>query len=172
VFDEGGFFDNTPLIFDPILLKMAVRYATFKLAGVRMTKIMTAAVDGITLATIMAGTFDVRIVIAKPTREVGVREYLEMSYIPGTTGIIRTLFAPRKSLTAADEVIIVDDVIESAETQIVLIEMAKRARADIAAVFGLVGIGTEWKHRIREVVDCPVFVGLELGAKPKAVIRP
>src|SRR5437773_12436665 len=58
-FDEGGYFDNTAIIGDTMLMERAVHHAGGKFAGKRVTKIMTAAVDGVPLAALLAHTLGV-----------------------------------------------------------------------------------------------------------------
>src|SRR5207244_7646962 len=46
-FDDNGYFDNTQIISDTMLLERAVQNEVGKFAGRRITKILTAATDGI-----------------------------------------------------------------------------------------------------------------------------
>ena len=62
---------------DTLFLERAVQYAVDKFAGKRITKVITSAVDGIPLATLLAHRLGVKLVIAKKDREVGVREFIE-----------------------------------------------------------------------------------------------
>src|SRR5207245_5602819 len=64
-FDDGGYFDNSAIIGDTLLMERAVQHAVGKFAGKRVTKIMTAAVDGIPLATLLAHRLGVGLLVAK-----------------------------------------------------------------------------------------------------------
>ena len=119
-FDDAGYFDNTHLISDTLLLERAVQHAVNAFAGTRITKILAAATDGIPLAALLAHRLGVGLVIAKKEREVGVREFIEEVFIPSKTAIMISLFVPRDALRKGDCVLIVDDVIDSGETQIAL----------------------------------------------------
>ncbi|MEM3601935.1 MAG: helix-turn-helix domain-containing protein, partial [Candidatus Bathyarchaeia archaeon] len=76
-FNEDGYFDNTDIIGDFNILQQAANHALANFAGKRVTKVFTAAVDGIPLATLVASALGVNLVIAKKTKEVGVKEFLE-----------------------------------------------------------------------------------------------
>src|SRR5438552_10610153 len=95
-FDDGGYFDNTAIIGDTMLLERAVQHAVGKFAGKRVTKIMTAAVDGIPLATLLAHRLGVGLLVAKKAREVGVREYIDQSFVPYPLAASYRSFYPRQ----------------------------------------------------------------------------
>lgn len=164
-FDELGYFDNTRLISDTLLLERAVQFAINTFAGRRVTKVLTAAVDGVPLATLLAHRIGVSLVVAKKTREVGVREFIEEIYIPSQMATMISLYIPRDSIRKGDCVLIVDDVIDSGETQRALIKMIQKARAEVAGIFALISRGDEWKERIEQVSKCPVEVVLNVPKK-------
>ncbi len=76
-FDETGYFDNTEIIGDYNILQQAANHALANFAGKRVTKILTAAVDGIPLATMVANSLGVNLIVAKRNKEVGVKAFLE-----------------------------------------------------------------------------------------------
>ncbi|MGC8962280.1 MAG: phosphoribosyltransferase family protein, partial [Candidatus Bathyarchaeia archaeon] len=123
----------------------AVQYAVDKFAGKRITKVLTAAVDGIPLSTLLAHRLGVKLVIAKKEREVGVREFLEEMYILPGSGVTVSLYVPRGIIRKNDSVLIVDDVIDSGEAQSALIKIVERARGDVTGIFALISIGDDWK---------------------------
>src|SRR2546427_8731314 len=76
-FDDGGYFDNTAIIGDTLLMERAVQHAVGKFAGKRVTKIMTAAVDRKPLATLLAHRLGVRLPFPQEAQEGGVGEVNE-----------------------------------------------------------------------------------------------
>ena len=205
--DEHGFFDNTPLIGDTNLLSQAANYAIAKFAGKRITKVLTAAVDGIPLATIVAKALGVNLVIAKPTKEVGVSAFIEETYTLSESGHTVTLFVPKNAirrhkktkeryrteeealeavkrwrskgyeaylaskdasrriyeieiLRIYDSVLIVDDVIKTGDVQSALINLVKKAKAEVSGIFALIAIGNTWKKRLPK--NCQLEVILQL----------
>jgi len=165
-FDELGYFDNTGIISDTLLMERAVQHAINKFAGRRVTKILTAAVDGIPLATLVAHRLGVGLVLAKKTREVGVREFIEEVYIPAKTAMMMSLYVPRDALKKGDCILIVDDIIDSGETQRALIRIAQKAKAEVTGIYALISIGHEWKSKIEQVAKLPVEVVLPVTKKP------
>ena len=157
-FDDGGYFDNTAIIGDTMLLERAVQHAVGKFAGKRVTKIMTAAVDGIPLATLLAHRLGVGLLVAKKAREVGVREFIEEIFVPPKTAVVLSLFVPRDAIKKTDCVLIVDDIIDSGETQRAMMKIIQKAKAEVIGIYALVSIGTDWKARIESAGNVPVEV--------------
>ncbi len=157
-FDDGGYFDNTAIIGDTLLLERAVQHAVGKFAGKRVTKIMTAAVDGIPLATLLAHRLGVGLLVAKKAREVGVRELIEEIFVPPKTAVVLSLFVPRDAIKKTDCVLIVDDIIDSGETQRAMMKIIQKAKAEVIGIYALISIGSDWKARIESAGNVPVEV--------------
>jgi purine operon repressor len=158
-FDDTGYFDNTDIVGDYNILQQAANHALANFAGKRVTKILTAAVDGIPLATMVANSLGVNLILAKRNKEVGVKAFLDETYILGKdSGVTVTLYIPKDAIKRRDSVLIVDDMIKSGETQEALINLVKKAKAEISGVFSLVAVGEEWKKRLKSGKDCPVEV--------------
>jgi adenine phosphoribosyltransferase len=157
-FDDGGYFDNTAIIGDTLLLERAVQHAVGKFAGKRVTKIMTAAVDGIPLATLLAHRLGVGLLVAKKAREVGVREFIEEIFVPPKTAVVLSLFVPRDAIKKTDCVLIVDDIIDSGETQRAMMKIIQKAKAEVIGIYALISIGSDWKARIESAGNVPVEV--------------
>ena len=149
-FNEAGYFDITTILSDTPLMQQAVQYAFSRFAGRRITKILTAAVDGIPLATLMSYALGVDMIIAKKTKEVGVRDFLEESFIPGNSAMVMSLYIPRGMIKRGDSVLIVDDVIKTGETQRAMINLVNKSRADVSGIFALISIGDSWKSMGRQ----------------------
>jgi purine operon repressor len=158
-FDETGYFDNTEIVGDYNILQQAANHALANFAGKRVTKILTAAVDGIPLATMVANALGVNLILAKRNKEVGVKAFLDETYVMGKdSGVTVTLFIPKDAIKKRDSVLIVDDMIKSGETQEALGHLVKKAKAEISGVFSLVAVGDEWKERLKFGKDAPVEV--------------
>lgn len=149
-FNEAGYFDITTILADTPLMQQAVQYAFSRFAGRRITKILTAAVDGIPLATLMSYALGVDMIIAKKTKEVGVRDFLEESFIPGNSAMVMSLYIPRGMIKRGDSVLIVDDVIKTGETQRAMMNLVNKSRADVSGIFALISIGDSWKSMGRQ----------------------
>jgi len=158
-FDEDGYFDNTDIIGDFNILQQAANHALANFAGKRVTKILTAAVDGIPLGTMVANALGVNLVVAKRSKEVGVKVFLEETYILGKdSGVTMTLYIPKEAIKKRDSVLVVDDMIKTGETQAALVNLIRKAKAEISGVFTLVAVGEEWKRRLKLSGECPIEV--------------
>jgi adenine phosphoribosyltransferase len=164
-FDDTGYFDNTAMIGDTGILQQAALYALTRFAGKRVTKVLTAAVDGVPLATSVATSLGVDLVIAKKGKEVGVKEFVEEMYIPDDSGFMVSLYIPKGSMKRGDSVLIVDDVIRSGDTQVAMMNLVTRAKAEIVGIYALVGIGDEWRKKLPPYPNVTTEVVLNL--KPK-----
>jgi len=127
--------------------------------------ILSAAVDGIPLATMVANSLGVNLVIAKRSKEVGVPAFLEETYVLSGSGVTMTLYVPKSALRRRDSVLIVDDMIKTGETQAALINIIQKARAEVAGVYSLIAIGDDWQKRINLPKGCPVEVVTKVSTK-------
>lgn len=161
-FDNNGFFDNTLLTGDIILLRQAANYAIAKFAGKRITKVLTAAIDGIPLATMVANALGVNLIIAKTTKEVGIPFFLEETCALNDLGYAITFYIPRDSIKKRDSVLIVDGVIKSGEIQRALLNLVYKAKAEAAGIFAMVSIGESWTQKLKMPPESPIEVILRL----------
>jgi len=164
-FNEDGYFDNTWIVGDFNILKQAAHHALATFAGKRVTKVLTAAVDGIPLATMVANSLGVNLAIAKRNKEVGVPAFLEETYVLRDSGVTITLYLPKNALKRRDSVLVVDDMIKTGETQAALINLVQNAKAEISGIYSLIAIGDEWQKRIKLPKGCSVQVVTRV--KPK-----
>ena len=159
-FDEFGYFDNSTIISDPLLLQMGAQYVFSHFSGRRITKVLTAATDGIPLATLVSQALGTEMVIAKKTKDVGVKGFVEESYIPGNSAIVLTLYIPRNVIHRGDSVLIVDDVIKTGETHRALANLVNKCRAEVSGIYALVAVGDKWRDVFSSIGDFPVEVVL------------
>ncbi|MFX0196035.1 MAG: adenine phosphoribosyltransferase [Candidatus Hodarchaeota archaeon] len=157
---EGQFIDNTALLSDIRLLGMIAIDVARIYSPQGITKLLTAAVDGIPIAALIARELRCELIIAKKSREVGVQAYHEETYIPSGSGTVQTLYIPKKALNNRDRVLICDDIIRSGHTQRALINLARGSKSTIGGVFILIAInGGEWKNAIN-TGNVEVYVSL------------
>jgi adenine/guanine phosphoribosyltransferase-like PRPP-binding protein len=167
-FNSDGYFDNTKIIGDYNILRQAAHFALATFAGKRVTKVLTAAVDGIPLATIVASNMGINLVVAKRGKEVGVPAFLEETYVLSDSGVTDTLYVPRDVIRKRDSVLIVDDMIKTGETQMALVNLIRKAKAETSGVFSLIAVGENWKKRLLLPQGCPVEVVTQI----KPPVRP
>lgn len=166
-FNEDGYFDNTWIVGDFNILKQAAHHALATFAGKRVTKVLTAAVDGIPLATMVANSLGVNLAIAKRNKEVGVPAFLEETYVLRDSGVTMTLYLPKNALKRRDSVLVVDDMIKTGETQVALVNLVNKAKAEVSGIYSLIAIGDEWQKRIKLPKGCSVQVVTRVKPKKK-----
>jgi len=167
-FNEDGYFNNTWIIGDFNILRQAAHHALATFAGKRVTKVLTAAVDGIPLATMVANSLGVDLIIAKRNKEVGVPGFLEETYVLRDSGVTMTLYIPKDAFKRRDSVLIVDDMIKTGETQAALIDLVKKAKADVSGIYSLIAVGDDWQTKINLPKGSPVEVVTKLEPKSKS----
>jgi len=166
-FNEDGYFDNTWIVGDFNILKQAAHHALATFAGKRVTKVLTAAVDGIPLATMVANSLGVNLAIAKRNKEVGVPAFLEETYVLRDSGVTMTLYLPKNAIKRRDSVLVVDDMIKTGETQVALVNLVNKAKAEVSGIYSLIAIGDEWQKRIKLPKGCSVQVVTRVKPKKK-----
>lgn len=167
-FNRDGYFDNTKIIGDYNILRQAAHFALATFAGKRVTKVLTAAVDGIPLATMVASNMGINLVIAKRGKEVGVPAFIEETYVLSDSGVTDTLYVPRDIIRKRDSVLIVDDTIKTGETQMALVNLVRKAKAETSGIFSLIAVGENWRKRLILPQGCPVEVVIQI----KPPLRP
>jgi len=157
-FDEKGYFDNTALISDTLLLRLIAKKVAKSFYDKKVTVVLTAAVDGIPIATHVANLLDAKVVIAKREREVGVRRFIEENYVPSFSGVVMTLYIPQNAFSHKDNVLIVDDVVRTGETQKALVSLTEKAGGKLVGVFFLVAIGETWIKHMKLPDECKLEI--------------
>ena len=156
-----GYYNVTSLIWDIELLRLVSKIVASKFEGLVLTKILTASADGVPLATLVANELDLDLVVAKDRKEAGIEEFIEETFIPSDTAIVRTLYIPKNSIKRNDSVLIVDDVIRTGETQLCLMRLVEKTKAKIAGAFFLLAVGNKWRPLL-EQEEVPFFILLKL----------
>lgn len=145
--DERGYFDNTKIAFNPTVLELASYDCVSKFAGRRVTAVLTAAVDGVPLATAIAMRLNSKLVVAKPYKETGVDEFVEYDEV-SEDGSRVTWYIPA-ILRKNDDVLIVDDVVRKGRMLKILYDLARSSGSSVAGVYALVTIGEDYKNVVR-----------------------
>lgn len=158
VFNNEGYYDNTDIVGDYNILRQAGHHALAVFAGRRVTKVLTSAVDGIPLATMVANSLGVNVVIAKLNKEIGVPAFLEETFALKDSGVTKTLYIPRDVIKRRDSVLIVDDMVKTGEEMVALVNMVHKAKAEVSGVYALIAVGDEWLKKMNLPKDCPVEV--------------
>ena len=153
--DADGYVDNSATVFDQPFLDLAAPVVANGFNFERPDVVLTAATDGITLAAALASYYGVRCAYAKKRKETAVEEFIEARQRL-QSGIELTYYLPASAVDPGESVLVVDDLIRSGETQELLLDIARRADADVAGVFALIAVGEEGIERAESCTDAPV----------------
>jgi len=115
----------------------------------------------------VANSLGVNLAIAKRNKEVGVPAFLEETYVLRDSGVTMTLYLPKNALKRRDSVLIVDDMIKTGETQVALVNLVQKAKAEVSGIYSLIAIGDEWQKRIKLPKRCSVQVVTRVKPKKK-----
>jgi adenine phosphoribosyltransferase len=107
----------------------------------------------------VANALGVNLVLAKRNKEIGVKAFLEETYVLYKgSGVTMTLYIPKEAIKKRDSVLVVDDMIKSGETQAALVNLVRKAKAELSGVFSLIAVGEEWKKTLKLSGECPIEV--------------
>ena len=161
----GPVVDVQTVIGDPSILSLAAADCLARYAGYRVTKIMTAAVNGIPLAAAVAQVINARLVIARTSRPVDGGELLETVYTRNGESV-EYLYLPSRLVSHTDSVLIVDDMVRTGRTVRAIQRLLERVkpkdgrRPEVAGVYCLIGF-RDAVERLRESglrVECALEV--------------
>lgn len=160
--DENGYIDNSRLVSNINLLRLATYKIIEKYEGMRITKIVASAVDGVPFGTLLANEMERGLVIAKTEKEAGVHDFYEESYILGNSAVVKTLYVPRGSIRKGDSIVIVDDIMREGLAQLALVRLVKKAKASVRGIAVLLTIGSKWRRTLgKEEVEVYSIAHLE-----------
>ncbi len=159
--DERGVVNTIQLAFDRDLLVLAAvtAYAIFR--GKKITKVLTAAVNGVPLASLTAFLLRAGLCVAKREADAFPSRYAEVKYFAPDPPRYVSLYLPVSALRKGDRVLIVDDLLQSGRTLKALLELAGKAGARPVAVFSMLAVGSGWK-RVVNGLGAETYIGYEI----------
>lgn len=152
--DGDGYVDNSRVVFDQAFLDLVAPVAADSFGFDSPDVVLTAATDGITLASAMARYFGARCAYAKKSKETAVEKFVEARQRL-ESGIELTYYLPEGAIEAGDTVLVVDDLIRSGDTQRLLLDIADEVGAHVRGVFALIAVGDAGIDRTAELTDAP-----------------
>ncbi|MCP3682704.1 MAG: hypothetical protein GY861_08450 [bacterium] len=132
---ESKFIVTSDLLSKPFLLNV-ISYKVSKFFPERITKVFTAAVDGVPLAVSIANLINARSIYAKKTQEFSFSGHY-ISKSPDAKPISAPFYLPKNLLKRNDYVLIVDDVIRAGNTFHSLTSICEQAKANLVGIFSI-----------------------------------
>jgi adenine/guanine phosphoribosyltransferase-like PRPP-binding protein len=158
--EREGFIDLTPLLSEPLYLRILSLEFLERFSGERVSKILVPETSGITLATSMALAFNVPLVIARRRKSNPHIEYIEAS-TSMAPNIARIFYIPAGSIRGGERVLIVDDIIQTGLTLGAMRILVEKSGAELAGVAAVVVYGGGWRGR----------AGLPEGVRVESIIE-
>ncbi len=126
---------SQPFLLNVIAFNVRKSFSSI-LAGKKVDAILTAAVDGIPLATAVANLLNTKAIYAKRTQEIAFSDHF-VSKGTAAKPIAAPFYLPKSLLKKNDNVLVVDDVIRAGTTFDALMSICSQAKAGIAGIFAL-----------------------------------
>lgn len=126
---------TSEILSQPFLLNV-IAFRASKSLQEKASVVLTAAVDGIPLASAVANLIGARCVYAKHTQEVSFSDHYA-SKAAADKPISAPFYLPKSLLKKNDNVLIVDDVIRAGTTFDALTSICEQARANITGIFAM-----------------------------------
>jgi adenine/guanine phosphoribosyltransferase-like PRPP-binding protein len=151
-----GSYDISGVVSNVGLLRQIAKVVFSEFGLVPIDKVLTMEVDGVPLASEVAGEFNVNLAVARAERDLGVEEFLEQKtvYSPST---VKYLYLPKSALRKGEHVLIVDDLVRSGTTIEALAKISEKAKAKIVGVFAIASVDQSMaKLKSRLGLTCPI----------------
>lgn len=150
-FIDSNVVDMYSLVYRTDVLWLASIEAYYHFRDQRIDAALTTEVDGIPVGLAIASIMDIDLIVAKRRKELGFSEFYEETYLSRDPPSLVTLYVPRESIRKGARVLIVDDLLRSGRTLKALINIVRQAKAELAGIFSLVSVGSEWKEVVRDL---------------------
>ncbi|MGD0319840.1 MAG: phosphoribosyltransferase family protein [Nitrososphaerales archaeon] len=161
IFDEvkvsaDGSYDISSVVSNVGLLRQIAKVVYSEFSLVSVDRVLTMEVDGVPLATEVAGEFNVSLAVARDERDLGVQEFLEQKavYSPST---VKYLYLAKSAIKKGNHVLIVDDMVRSGKTIEALTVLVERMRAKVVGIFAIASVEQAMpKLKSRLGLTCPI----------------
>ncbi len=160
---RDGSYDISAVVSSVGLLRQIamVVYSQFSVVGV--DKVVTMEVDGVPLASQVAGEFNVNLAVVRDERDLGVEEFIEQKavYSPAS---VKYLYLPKSAIKKGEHLLIVDDLVRSGTTIEALARIAEKGKAKVVGVFAIASVDQSMAGlKARLGLTCPIesLVSLE-----------
>lgn len=137
---SSKFIVTADILSQPFLMNViafnAVKSFSAVAAGSKIDTVLTAAVDGVPLATAIANLIGAKCVYAKRTQEISFSDHY-VSKGTAAKPIAAPFYLPKSLLKKNNSVLIVDDVVRAGTTFEALLNICNQAKVTIAGIFAI-----------------------------------
>lgn len=145
VMDGKGVVNVYNIAFNLPLLRLTALRAYMEFRDLDVDVVLTAAVNGIPIATLTADLLGARLSVAKHDMDAGVGRFVEARYFTPNPPRYQSLYVSVYTLPPKSSVLIVDDLLQSGRTLQALLELTRRIGTKPVGVYSIVAVGTAWR---------------------------
>ena len=146
---SSKFIVTADLLSQPFLMNViafnALKSFSAVAAANKIDAVLTAAVDGIPLASALANLLSAKCIYAKRTQEIAFSDHY-VSKGTAAKPIAAPFYLPKSLLRKNDSVLIVDDVIRAGTTFDALTSICSQAKANVIGIFALFITASAYKE--------------------------
>ena len=154
---QDGSYDLSAVVTNIGLLRAIAKVVFSEFNLVSVDKVVTMEVDGVPLASEVAGEFNVNLAVVRAEKDLGVEEFYEQKavYTPST---VKYLYLPKSAIKRGDRVLIADDLVRSGITIEGLTRLIQdKGRGKIVGVFAIASVDQAMqKLKGRLGLTCPI----------------
>jgi len=151
-----GSYDISAVVSNVGLLRQIAKVVFSEFGLVPVDRVLTMEVDGVPLASEVAGEFNVNLAVARAERDLGVEDFLEQKTVYSPSSV-KYLYLPKTALRKGERVLIVDDLVRSGTTIEALAKISEKARARIVGIFAIASVDQSMaKLKSRLGLTCPM----------------
>jgi adenine phosphoribosyltransferase len=152
---QDGSYDISSVVLNVGLLRQIAMVVYSQFNPMSVDRVLTMEVDGVPLASEVAGEFNVNLAVVRTERDLGVEEFVEQKAVYSPSSV-KYLYLPRSAIRKGDHVLVVDDMVRSGTTIEALARMSERAKARIVGVFAIASVDQAMaKLKSRLGLTCP-----------------
>ena len=130
--------DCTQIFLNTPLMKIIAFDVYSYFGDSNIQKILTAPIDGLPIAIPIAHFFGAGVTYVKNTRDQSIENYIEETYKPNSANFIQSFFLDKNTFQKNENILIVDDIIDTGVTVNALINLAKKFKVNIKGIFALI----------------------------------
>ena len=151
-----GSYDVSSIVSNVGLLRQVAKVVYSQFSPVTVERVMTMEVDGIPLATEVAGEFNVSLAVVRGERDLGVEEFVEQKAVYSPSSV-KYLYLSKTAIRRGEHLLMVDDLVRSGTTIEAMARIAERAKAKVVGVFAIASVDQSMqKLKSRLGLACPI----------------
>jgi adenine/guanine phosphoribosyltransferase-like PRPP-binding protein len=158
--DENGVVNVAELAYDEDVLTVAMAEAYLSFFR-SVDVVLTAAVNGIPLASLLAWVLDAKLAVARRERESQSIKYLSAQIFQTDPPSIVHIYLPANHIPKNSRVLIADDLLRLGRTLKALLNIVRDADAYTVGVFAIISLSNAWRSVLGEEVRSRVLLNIQ-----------